>query len=64
MLRPARSAIHCAGSLCGVSDGTGGTFPDLSGRRLLREIRKLGYEGSYSTLKPFTGSAPASPYEV
>ena len=28
-------------------------FPDLSGRRLLREIRKLGYEGSYSTLKPF-----------
>lgn len=28
-------------------------FPDLSGRRLLREIRKLGYKGSYSTLKPF-----------
>lgn len=28
-------------------------FPDLSGRRLLREIRKLRYEGSYSTLKPF-----------
>ena len=28
-------------------------FPGLSGRRLLREIRKLGYEGSYSTLKPF-----------
>jgi len=29
------------------------TFPDLSGRRLLWEIRKLGYKGSYSTLKPF-----------
>ena len=28
-------------------------FPDLSGRRLLREIKKLGYTGSYSTLKPF-----------
>ena len=28
-------------------------FPDLSGRRLLREINILGYEGSYSTLKPF-----------
>ena len=28
-------------------------FPDLSGCRLLREIRKLGYKGSYSTLKPF-----------
>ncbi|MEO3416091.1 hypothetical protein AAFO92_15655 [Roseovarius sp. CAU 1744] len=28
-------------------------FPDLSGRRLLREIRTMGYEGSYSTLKPF-----------
>ena len=29
------------------------TFPDLSGRRLLREITAMGYEGSYSTLKPF-----------
>ena len=28
-------------------------FPDLSGHRLLREIKELGYEGSYSTLKPF-----------
>ena len=28
-------------------------FPDLSGRRLLREIKELGYEGSYSSLKPF-----------
>ncbi|MBQ08109.1 MAG: hypothetical protein CMN11_16490 [Roseobacter sp.] len=28
-------------------------FPDLSGRRLLREIKALGYEGSYSSLKPF-----------
>ncbi len=28
-------------------------FPDLSGRRLLREIKSMGYEGSYSTLKPF-----------
>lgn len=28
-------------------------FPELSGRRLFREIRELGYEGSYSTLKPF-----------
>lgn len=29
------------------------TYPDLSGRRLLREIAAMGYEGSYSTLKPF-----------
>ena len=29
------------------------SFPDLSGCRLLREIRDPGYEGSYSTLKPF-----------
>lgn len=29
------------------------SFPDLSGKRLLREIKELGYEGSYSTLKPF-----------
>ncbi|ARE42453.1 Mobile element protein (plasmid) [Rhodovulum sp. P5] len=28
-------------------------FPDLSGRRLFREIREMGYEGSYSTVKPF-----------
>ena len=28
-------------------------FPELSARRLFREIRDLGYEGSYSTLKPF-----------
>ena len=28
-------------------------FADLSWRRLLGEIRKLGYEGSYLTLKPF-----------
>ena len=28
-------------------------FPDLSGRRLLREIKSMGYEGSYSTLKSF-----------
>lgn len=28
-------------------------FPDLSGKRLLREIKELGYEGSYSTLKPY-----------
>ncbi|MEM1163656.1 MAG: IS21 family transposase [Pseudomonadota bacterium] len=28
-------------------------FPELSGRRLFREIRDLGYAGSYSTLKPF-----------
>lgn len=31
-------------------------YPDLSGRRLLREITKLGYKGSYSTLKPFLRS--------
>ncbi|APX18080.1 integrase (plasmid) [Phaeobacter inhibens] len=29
------------------------TFPGLSARRLLREIKSMGYEGSYSTLKPF-----------
>ena len=29
------------------------SYPDLSGRRLFREIKDLGYEGSYSTLKPF-----------
>ena len=28
-------------------------FADLSGRRLLREIMKLGHEGSYLALKPF-----------
>ncbi len=33
-----------------------GLFPDLSGRRLLREIRAMGYKGSYSTLKPFLRS--------
>jgi len=30
-----------------------GAFPDLSGRRLLREIRELCYPASYSMLKPF-----------
>jgi len=29
------------------------SFPDLSGRRLFREVRGLGFKGSYSTLKPF-----------
>jgi len=28
-------------------------YPGLSVRRLFREIKELGYEGSYSTLKPF-----------
>ncbi|MEY8880952.1 IS21 family transposase, partial [Donghicola sp. XS_ASV15] len=28
-------------------------FPGLSGRRLFREIKELGYEGSYSTVKGF-----------
>ena len=28
-------------------------FPDLSGRRLLREITELGYEGSYTTVKKY-----------
>ena len=28
-------------------------FPDLSGRRLLREIREMGYEGGYTTLKAY-----------
>lgn len=28
-------------------------FPDLSRRRLLREIKSMGYEGSYWTLKSF-----------
>ena len=28
-------------------------FADLSGRRLLREIMKLGHEGNYLALKPF-----------
>ncbi|MDG1318877.1 MAG: hypothetical protein P8P84_16300 [Paracoccaceae bacterium] len=28
-------------------------FADLSGRRLLHEIRKLGHEGNYLALKPF-----------
>jgi transposase len=30
-----------------------GAFPDLTGRRLLREIRDLGYAGSYTVLKDF-----------
>jgi transposase len=30
-----------------------GAFPELSGKRLFREVRAMGYEGSYSTLKPF-----------
>ncbi|WP_108260090.1 Mu transposase domain-containing protein [Mangrovicoccus ximenensis] len=37
-----------------------GLFPDLSGRRLLREIRAMGYKGSYSTLKPFLRSVRPS----
>lgn len=28
-------------------------YPGLSARRLLREIEALGYEGSYSTIKPY-----------
>ncbi|WP_420337199.1 hypothetical protein [Roseibium sp.] len=28
-------------------------FPDLSGRRLLREINELGNEGSYTTVKKY-----------
>jgi len=28
-------------------------FPDLSGARLLREIREIGYEGSYSAVTDF-----------
>lgn len=29
------------------------SFPELSGRRLYRELVELGFSGSYSTLKPF-----------
>ena len=36
-------------------------FPDLSGRRLLREIKSMGYEGSYSTLKSVSARGAASP---
>lgn len=42
-------------------------FPDLSGRRLLREIKTMGYEGSYSTLKPFLRAlrpARSAPFAV
>ena len=28
-------------------------FPELSGRRLFREVQSKGYEGSYSTVKTF-----------
>ncbi len=28
-------------------------FPDLSGARLLREIRAMGYEGSYTAVTDF-----------
>jgi hypothetical protein len=28
-------------------------FVHFPGRRLLREIKTMGYEGDYSTLKPF-----------
>lgn len=41
-------------------------FPDLSGRRLLREIRDLGYRGGYTVLKDFLRSirpTPDQPFE-
>jgi transposase len=37
-------------------------YPDLSGKRLLREIRDLGYEGCYSVVTDFLRTArPAKP---
>lgn len=37
-------------------------YPDLSGRRLLREIRERGYGGGYTTLKEFVRTVrPAQP---
>src|SRR3954464_9584766 len=38
------------------------TFPDLTGSRLLREIKELGYAGGYTALKDFLRTVrPASP---
>lgn len=39
-----------------------GRFPDLTGRRLWREIRELGFTGAYSTVTEFLrGVRPAEP---
>src|SRR6056297_626224 len=42
------------------------SFPDLSGKRLLREIREFGYTGGYSMLTDFlriVRPAPIKPFE-
>lgn len=42
------------------------SFPDLSGKRLLREIRELGYTGGYSMVTDFLRTvrpAPIKPFE-
>ena len=42
-------------------------YPQLSGRRLLREVRDLGYDGGYTTITDFlrTVRPPATlPFEV
>jgi len=42
--------------------GRVGRFPDLTGRRLWREIRELGFAGAYSTVTEFLrGIRPAEP---
>jgi len=41
-------------------------YPDLSGKRLLREIRELGYDGCYSVVTDFLRAvrpAPPKPFE-
>ena len=35
-----------------------GRFPDLTGRRLWREVRDLGFAGGYSTVTDFLRSGP------
>lgn len=42
------------------------SYPELSGKRLLREIRELGYDGCYSIVTDFLGTArpaKAKPFE-
>jgi transposase len=54
-------------SVQGLSAGADCGLPQLSGRRLLREVRALGYDGGYTAITDFlrTVRPPATlPFEV